>query len=532
MTDPSEFGPHGKPWSKTGPGGPFDVVVIGSGMGGQAAAALLAKVGRRVLLLEQHYEPGGFTHTFRRGPWRWDVGVHAVGEVTPRSLPGRILRWLSDGQLEWASLGSTYDRFLFPGDFRIDFPDSPEQFKENLLAAAPQERAGIDEYFRAVREVAGSMRLYYLARLAPPSWGHFADLTLARRAQAFLEERTSARIGRLTQNPRLAALLTAQWGYYGSPPSRSSFAMQALVAKHFLWGGYYPVGGSQQIARSLLSSVATQGGWTRVATPVRQIKIEGGRAVGVELEDGEVIRAPRVISAVGVAATCARMLPPELNNTPWARGVAKLTPAPAHVCLYLGLNGDPRPAGASAANQWLYETWSMEASAWQIDQAPLPDAPVLYVSFPSLKDPRHQGEYHTAEVVTFVPYGAFQRWQGTRWMKRGEDYEAFKAQLTERLLAQLHRHLPGLRPLIAHAELSTPLSTEKFVRPMAGSIYGLEPTPERFANPYLRPRSPIPGLYFAGSEVATVGVIGALMGGVLAAAAADPVSVLSALRRL
>ncbi|MCA9699491.1 MAG: hypothetical protein KC431_18335, partial [Myxococcales bacterium] len=72
-------------------------------------------------------------------------------------------------------------------------------------------------------------------------------------------------------------------------------------------------------------------------------------------------------------------------------------------------------------------------------------------------------------------------------------------------------------------ELSTPLSTDHFVRPHAGSIYGLEPTPERFRNRWLRPRAPIEGLFFAGSEVTTVGVMGAMLGGVLAAVSAEPV---------
>ena len=104
--------------------------------------------------------------------------------------------------------------------------------------------------------------------------------------------------------------------------------------------------------------------------------------------------------------------------------------------------------------------------------------------------------------------------------------------LIARLLEQLFDHMPALKPLLDHAELSTPISTETFVRPMRGSIYGLEPTPERFANPELRPRSAIPGLFFAGSEVTSVGVIGAMMGGLLAAAAIEPVEGIRALRRL
>jgi all-trans-retinol 13,14-reductase len=160
---------------------------------------------------------------------------------------------------------------------------------------------------------------------------------------------------------------------------------------------------------------------------------------------------------------------------------------------------------------------------------------VLYCSFPSLKDPAHDPGpelRHTGEVVTFAPWDAFAPWREQAWKKRGADYEALKARLTDALLAQLFRHRPGLRPLLDYAELSTPLSTDNFCRPIAGSIYGLEPTPERFRNPWLRPRSPVPGLYFAGSDVASVGVIGAMMGGVLAAAAVAPVGTFRLMREL
>jgi len=149
----------------------------------------------------------------------------------------------------------------------------------------------------------------------------------------------------------------------------------------------------------------------------------------------------------------------------------------------------------------------------------------MYCSFPSLKDPLHDpgpDQLHTGEVVTFVPWSAFQKWKDTRWHKRGEDYTDYKEKLTKVMLDQYLAHMPELRPMVDYVELSTPLSTDHFVRPMNGSIYGIEPTPERFANDNLRPHTPIKGLYLAGSEVASVGVIGAMMGGILAVAAAEP----------
>src|SRR5262249_25624658 len=179
----------------------------------------------------------------------------------------------------------------------------------------------------------------------------------------------------------------------------------------------------------------------------------------------------------------------------WAQSIASLKPSPAHVCLYLGFRGDIRAAGATAANKWFYETWLSDAVTWDVrdPDGEIPDAPILYCSFPSLKDPTHASgpeQLHTGEVVTFIPTSLFDDWREGRWKRRGEDYEAFKQRLADRLLDQLCRHMPGLRPLVAFAELSTPLSTEHFTRAAGGGIYGLEPTPARYRTRALRPRTP------------------------------------------
>lgn len=242
----------------------------------------------------------------------------------------------------------------------------------------------------------------------------------------------------LTDNPKLRAVFVAQWGYYGSPPSRSCFAIQALVNKHFSHGAYYPVGGSKRIADCLLKTVADQGGWTRISTDVDSITIENGRAVGVKLSTGEEIRAPIVVSAAGIASTIKRLLPQEFMTAPWAKEILQLPPAPAHVCLYLGFKGDITHAGAGPANKFFYESWDTELGEWHVNPGEEPDpAPVLYCSFPSLKDPEHDPGpelRHTGEVVTFVPWEVFEPWQDTKWKKRGADYDAFKEKLEKALL--------------------------------------------------------------------------------------------------
>jgi all-trans-retinol 13,14-reductase len=150
------------------------------------------------------------------------------------------------------------------------------------------------------------------------------------------------------------------------------------------------------------------------------------------------------------------------------------------------------------------------------------DLPAIYVSFPGAKDPDFTNRYPgrtTIEVVTLTPYDWFQKWQDTRWKRRGEDYDALKERLSNQLLEALFTQCPQLRGKVAFQELSTPLTTRHFANFASGEIYGLEQTPERFEQKWLRPQTPIKGLYLTGADICSAGVAGALFGGVLTVSA-------------
>ncbi len=520
-----------KHYSTSSPDRVWDYVVIGSGMGGMACGALLARLGKRVLLLEQHYVPGGFTQTFKRRHWVWDVGVHAVGEVSEKAVVGRVMHKLTNGNLEWEPLSSVYDEFYFPDDFRIGFPSDRLALMDALGAAFPAERGAIAQYMSQVAEVSEALQPYFLSRIFSGPLSRATDLLLARKGERFLRQRTGDNLQRITSNERLRTVLAAQWGYYGTPPSRSSWGIHAAAAKHFWHGGHYPRGGARSIADSMLATIAASDGWTRIRAAVDEILVKSDRAIGVRLDTGEEIRAKAVVSATGAHTTVSKLLPDRQRNAPWAKSIGALASSPAYVCLHLGFKGDIRKAGAGAANKWFYRTWDNEASSWNFSRNE--EAPVLYTSFPSLKNPQHDpgpDQLHTGEIVTFVPYGDFARWRDARWMKRGQEYMDLKEKLSEQLLGALLKQMPDLAPMVAYTELSTPVSTEHFTCATRGAIYGLESTPERYSNPWLRPRTPVKNLYMAGVDVASCGVVGAFVGGLLCATSAEPIGAMRFLR--
>jgi all-trans-retinol 13,14-reductase len=334
---------------------------------------------------------------------------------------------------------------------------------------------------------------------------------------------TKATLESLTDNQRLIGVLTGQYGDYGLAPSRSSFFIHALIASHYMEGAAYPVGGASRIAATILPVIEGADGCVVTNAEVQEIVIENECAVGITLTDGNEIRAPLIVSDAGVATTYGRLVPREtclrLNLDAL---VDRHEPSAAHLSLYLGFNEGTASLGLGKSNLWIYPHHDHDRNVERFfndSRAPLP---VAYVSFPSAKDPSFEERCPgraTVEVITLVPYAWFRKWENKPWKKRGEEYEELKAKLAERMLEPLLAQCPQLRGKVDHMEISTPLSTRHFTGHAHGQIYGLAATPDFFADRALRPRTPIPGLFLTGSDVCTLGVGGALSGGMLTAAA-------------
>lgn len=490
----------------------YDVIIIGSGMGGLTTGSLLAQVGKmRVLVLESHFKLGGFLHSFRRGKYVWDPGVHYVGEMQEGSLTRRCMDLVTGGKVSWNAIQAPYERFVFPGE-SFDVPPNATDFQQRLIERFPAEAKAIQRYFRDVKSVQGWSHRWFFAKQLSPAASRVvsAGRGLAlQTTQAYLDERF--------RDPLLKSILTAQWPDYGTIPEQSAFGIHAIVAGDFLNGGYYPVGGSQAIADSAAEMIEQHGGKCLVSHPVKRIIVENRKAIGVvAIRKGVeiVFKAKHIISAAGIQTTFCKLLAEEEGRRERER-IVRFQKGTSATILFLGLKDDPRKYGFDDRNYWVYPRVNHNESLAK-DSSQLP-RPVEggFLSFGSLRNPGQ--EPHTAQIVTFSREEEWRDFADQPWMKRGDCYEQLKARRSEDMLDLIEQHVGPIRHLIDYQELSSPLTVNSFTGHAHGQIYGRECTPSRLSETDFNIGTSIKNLYLTGTDITVPGVNSALMIGVMTA---------------
>ncbi|MCO1335493.1 NAD(P)/FAD-dependent oxidoreductase [Microbulbifer sp. OS29] len=501
--------------------GTYDAIIIGSGIGGLTCAAMLSAMGKKVLVLEQHYTAGGYTHAYDRNGYEWDVGVHYIGDVGEHpTMTRKIFDFITNNQLHWAPMDNTYDRICI-GEEQYDLKAGRQQFIDELVSHFPDERANIEAYLQRLNVVAKAMQRLAMEKILPNWCGPVIRLWRKLREPTWLNKTTREVLGEITSNEKLISVLTGQWGDNGMTPSEGSFIIHALIAKHYLYGGYYPVGGASKISETIIPQIQASGGDVFTYAKVETILMDGNQARGVRMSDGHEILAPLIVSGAGVFNTFEKLLPRSTSErVGYIRDLETVNRSMSHLCLYIGLEKTAEELKLPKTNYWIYSSdrYEEDMQAFIGDQDK--EIPLVYISFPSAKDPTFTQRYPgraTIEIVAPANYDWFAEWHDKPWGKRGDDYETLKEAFSQRLLEHLYKHLPQLRGEIDYYELSTPLSTDYFCFYPRGEIYGLDHDPSRFEQSWLRPESRIKGLYLTGQDVMSCGVAGAMISGMLTA---------------
>ena len=503
----------------------IDVIVVGSGIGGLTTAGLLAKAGKRVLVLEQHYIAGGTTHSFEERGVEHETGLHYIGNIKKRKP---ILDLISYNPINWCKLGwerednrDVYDE-IFIGDKQYEFEAGEQNIKRYLMERFPDvSEKSFDRYFNLIKKVA-KKDLFFISKVFPYKFLAKFLSWFETDYEFYCRESAYNIVKKIFNNEELISVLFGQFGDYGITPKKASFFIHASIVNHYLDGGWYPVGGTGVIANQICKTIKHYGGEVLVGKKVQKILVGDYGVYGVKMENTDIIYAPEVVSATGIKNTFTKLVPPLPKTQVYRDMLQHIGPSVQHMYCFVKLDGSPRELNLRSSNFWIYPHGDYDKLIPEFLDDPLNAPMPLFMGFSCMKDSEWGDKYpgvSNAIILTEAKKEWFEEWEDKKCMKRGKDYEGFKNQIGERMLEEgLFRFYPELREKVLHCDIGTPLSTQFYLNACDGESYGLDMNSYRLTKAVdLRPTTNIRGLYLTGQDICSLGVTGAMMAGVLTA---------------
>ncbi|HEX9512899.1 MAG TPA: NAD(P)/FAD-dependent oxidoreductase [Puia sp.] len=482
----------------------FDVIIIGSGMGGLVCGNLLAMEGFKVCVLEKNKQVGGCLQTYVRDRVIFDSGVHYLGGLSAGQNLYQIFKYLDIlDRLKLQKMDEdAFDKILFEGDDKeYVFAQGYDNFINRLLADFPEEEQALHAYCDKIKEVCSKFPLYNLR-----SGGDEHEKAGA------LEIDTKGFIDSITTNRVLREVLAGNNPLYAGMPDKTPFYVHALIINSYIESSYKCIDGGSQIAKYLSRSIRNKGGVILRNCEVKKIIVEDGKASCVELADGSRMHADHFISNVHPVKTL-EMTETDLIKKVYRNRLKSLENSIG--CFTLNIVFKKDSFKYSKHNYYVYN----EGCVWKTDAYTQENWPLGYAAFfgASSKSPEYADGM---TVLAYMKYEEVQQWEQThntvsRVEDRGETYESFKARKAEILLDYMERKFPRLRDHIKAYYTATPLSYRDYIGTEDGSLYGIAKDYKDSLKTFISPRTKLPNLFFTGQNLNLHGVLGAAMSGIV-----------------
>jgi phytoene dehydrogenase-like protein len=497
----------------------FDAIVIGSGAGGLSTALCLARSGQNVLVLEQHYVPGGWCHTFTLNGQRFSPGVHYIGLLDEGQSTNELYKGLGiANDLTFFRMNKNgYDHCII-GNQKFDLPAGIDNLQSKLIESFPKEEKNIKEYLSLIQKV------NYELQLMPKLKGLWQKITVPFRTKHFGKFALFSLkrvIGWHIKDPMLQAVLNAQCGDHGLPPSQACFPVHCSVMNHYFDGGFYPMGGGSSIVKAMTSKIKSYGSEIRVSQKVAKIIVENNQAKGVVLATGETILANTIVSNADPSITFLKLIGKENISKKLEKKLSKTKYSVTSLIMFLTLEVDVTKYGIDSGNIWKFKDENIDDHFETLSKGNIIEGdkfPALFISCTTLKDPvSFNGKYHNFEVVTYVDYESFKDFNSSEDY-HSKDYELFKKKIIEKFLNNMEELIPNVRNYVVQAELGTPKTNQFYINSTNGNVYGTNKTLNQVGPFSYKNKTEIENLYLCGASTLSHGVTGATYSGLAAAA--------------
>lgn len=482
----------------------FDIVIIGSGMGGLICADILSREGYTVCVLEKNKQIGGCLQTYVRDKVIFDSGVHYLGGLGEGQNLYQVFKYLGIiDKLKLQKLEEdVFDKIIMENDDKeYVFAQGYENFIQRLLKDFPAEEKGLRMYCDKIKEVCSKFPLYNLR-----TGGDINEKT------SVLEIDTRAFIESVTTDVKLQTVLAGNNMLYVLQSDKTPFYVHAMILNSYIESSWKCIDGGSVIGKLMAKNIRAQGGVIHRNTEVTKIVVEDGKVNAVQLKDGSYVYGKSFISNMHPVRTLD-LTETSLIKNAYKHRIKNLENSIGGFVVNIVFK---KESFKYIKHNYYYHK---EGHVWHLVDYTEANWPLCYAIFFSASS--GSGEYaESMSILTYMKYEEVKQWGDTintvsEEASRGEDYDAFKKQKAEILIDLVQEKFPGLKDCIKSYYTATPLSYRDYIGNDDGSMYGIVKDYRNPLKTFISPRTKLPNLYLTGQNLNLHGILGATMSGLV-----------------
>lgn len=481
----------------------YDVVIIGSGLGGLVSAIILAKEGYRVCVLEKNNQFGGNLQTFVRDKTIFDTGIHYIGGLSEGQNLYKYFKYIGIiDQLNLKKMDEDgFDIISFEDDAN-EYPHAQgyENFVNQLANYFPEERTNITQYCEKLKTICDSFPLYNL------KWeGKYDNEILALNAKET--------IASCTNNEKLKAVLAGSNFLYAGLPDKSPFYVHALSVNSYIQSSWRCINGGSQITKQLLKQLKKQGGEYFKYKEVIRLNVEDNKVTRVDMKDGTQVAAKHFISNIEPKTTL-KLAGEEYFRKSFFSRIQSLEGVISAFSVYIVFK--PETFKYSNHNHYHFKKSSEVWTSHDYNEDTWPKA--FMASMNASKKQEIWAEGMTC--ITYMKYDDVAPWKDTfnttvEKKDRGESYEEFKTRKVAKFLEEIELKFPGIKNCIQSIHNSTPLSYRDYIGGHNGNMYGYVKDSSNPMKTLIPSKTKLENLFLTGQSINMHGVLGVTIGAVV-----------------